>query len=85
MNTSEFLSVPQLAERLHVRESKIRGWITRGELSAVDVSDRVGSGRPRWRIAEAELQQFLDRRQHRPAMKKTRAKRSRADGWITYI
>ena len=60
----EYLTPPEAAKLLRVRIDKLRGWITRGELAASDVSDRPG-GRPRYRIARDDLDDFLQRRRVR--------------------
>ena len=67
----EYQTPPEVARLLHIRVDKVRAWITRGELVASDVSERVG-GRPRYRIARDDLDAFLERRQVRPAHKTTR-------------
>jgi len=57
-----YLTPPEVAKLLRVRIDKVRGWIRRGELAAVDVSETIG-GRPRYRIARDDLDAFLRRRQ----------------------
>jgi excisionase family DNA binding protein len=54
--------VPEVADLLGVSPDKVLTWLRSGELVGVDVSARRG-GRPRWRIADAELQRFLRARQ----------------------
>jgi hypothetical protein len=55
------LTPPEIGRRLRVSADKVRGWIMRGELRAIDVADRVGS-RPRWRVAPNDLADFEARR-----------------------
>jgi excisionase family DNA binding protein len=66
---------PEVGKRLGVNAEKVLGWIRSGELRAVDVSIHHGSGRPRWRISEADLEDFLHARSATPAPK-TRRRRS---------
>ena len=66
-----FSTPPQIGKLLHVRIDKVRGWIRSGELVASDLSERPG-GRPRYRISRDDLDDFLQRRQVRPAPKTTR-------------
>jgi excisionase family DNA binding protein len=69
------LTPPEVAKRLRVTADKVRAWIERGELAAVNVVDRLG-GRPRWRISAEALAEFEERRtaMGRPARTK-RAKK----------
>jgi hypothetical protein len=70
------LTVPEFSRRYRVSEDKVRGWIARGELPAVNVATNL-SGRPRWRIMPDAVTQFEKvrgstpppkppRRRHRP-------------------
>lgn len=70
-----YVTPPKLAERLAVSPEKVIGWIRRGELRAVDVSDKQG-GRPQWRIAESDIAVFLERRAAPAPKPKTRARRA---------
>jgi excisionase family DNA binding protein len=54
----EYLTVNDVAERLHVTPFTVRRWLTAGFLVGIPISDRV-----EWRIAETALQRFLDARQ----------------------
>lgn len=56
------LTPPEIGRLLAVDPAKILVWIRNGELVACDVATRRG-GRPRFRVAPAELQAFLLRRQ----------------------
>lgn len=64
----EFLTPPDIARRLRVRRDKVLGWIRSGELRAADVSQHRGS-RPRWRVHQRDLGDFLDRRVARSPVK----------------
>jgi len=56
------MTPPAVAERLGVDPDRVRGWIVRGELRAVDVSERPGQGRPRYRVLLEDLDAFLTAR-----------------------
>jgi excisionase family DNA binding protein len=55
------MTVPDLARRLRVGEDKIRAWIRRGELAAVNTAS-AQCGRPRWIIPPESLAAFERRR-----------------------
>ena len=74
--TPVYLTPPEVAKRLRIRPDKVLAWIRSGELTAIDVSESQG-GRPRWRVSEADLQDFLKRRQSQPAPKQTRRRREK--------
>jgi excisionase family DNA binding protein len=61
--TQPFLTPPEVAKQLRVTPQKVITWIRRGELGAVNVSDRV---RPRYRVNRVSLNKFLERRKVRP-------------------
>jgi excisionase family DNA binding protein len=63
--TQRMLTPPAVAERLGIDAHKVVAWIAAGQLMAVNVSD--GAKRPRWRITAAALEQFLLKRQSKPA------------------
>jgi len=65
---------PTVARELAVNVSKVLCWIRSGQLVAINVVERLG-GRPRWRIAIADLEAFLASRTARPATKTTRRRR----------
>ncbi|MDP2737181.1 MAG: helix-turn-helix domain-containing protein [Pseudorhodobacter sp.] len=48
-----------MADRLKVAEATVRHWIKLGDLRAID----IGKG---WRIANTDLEQFLERHQSAP-------------------
>ena len=60
MKLDEWYTPNQLAKVLRVGPNRIRGWIHRGELAASNVSD--GEKRPRWRISQESLDDFLEGR-----------------------
>jgi hypothetical protein len=55
------LTVADVALRYRVSPDKVRAWIARGELAAVNTS-AVLSGRPRWVITAEALGDFEKRR-----------------------
>jgi excisionase family DNA binding protein len=54
MPHDQYQTVKEVADRLKVAETTVRHWIKTGELRAID----IGKG---WRIADADLNQFLRR------------------------
>ena len=60
--STRYLTPPQVAEQLGVNASKILTWIRSGELTAINVAASL-IGRPRWRISQADLAVFAQRRQ----------------------
>ena len=69
-----YLTPPRVAELLGVNETKVLAWIRAGELGAVNVALRKGR-RPRWRVAQADLEAFLARRSATPPAQVTRRRR----------
>lgn len=67
----------QAADVLGVDGEKILAWIHSGELAASNVGSRPDGGKPRWRIAEADLGRFLLARRHPAASRPTPQPRRR--------
>lgn len=65
---------PQIAAELAIDVSKVLAWIHSGQLVAVNVAENA-TGRARWRIAQAEFEAFLNRRQRRPQVAVKRRKK----------
>lgn len=61
MPHDQYQTVKEVADRLRVAEATVRHWIKVGELRAID----IGKG---WRIADADLDRFLERHQTAPRM-----------------
>ena len=59
MPQDRYQTVQELADRLEVAEATVRQWIKSGELRAID----IGKG---WRIADADLERFLEARETAP-------------------
>ena len=55
------LTVREVAKRYRVGPDKVRGWIRRGELAAINTAD-VACGRPRFVVTSEAIQQFEKRR-----------------------
>ena len=82
----QYLTPPQIATRLRVSPDKIVAWIRSGELRAFNVASEKAMS-PRWRVAEADLQTFLDRRSNpapNPPPQK-RARRKKSDAFVEYF
>jgi excisionase family DNA binding protein len=61
--TEPLLTPKQVAQRLGVGLTKVRGWIARGQLVAIDTASETGPGRRRrYRIAPAALAAFETQR-----------------------
>lgn len=59
------LTVGDVAQRYRVSEDKVRTWVRKGELRAINTA-RVLCGRPRWVIPVEALEAFEKRRQAVP-------------------
>lgn len=68
------LTVRDIARRYRVGEDKVRSWINRGELRAINTA-AVLCGKPRWVIPVDALAEFEKRRQGGPAPKPVRRRR----------
>ena len=69
-----YLTPPELARRYGVKPDKILAWIRSGELRAINLVERPG-GRPRWKISEADLLIFEQRRAATGPAPRTRRRR----------
>jgi hypothetical protein len=79
------LTVKLAAERLGVNPDKIRLWIRRGDLSALNVAAAAGGQRPRWRIPVLELELFEGRRRSTPLPRATPRRRRRHEQVTQYF
>jgi hypothetical protein len=78
-----YLTASQVAERLVVDIHAILGWISRGELRAVNVASDPNGRRPRWRIDPADLAVFEARRAAVPPV--TVRRRRQQEGIIKFF
>jgi len=51
-------TVRDLMNRFAVTQGTVLGWIAGGELKAVNVGQKPGKKRPRWRISAAAIEAF---------------------------
>lgn len=79
-----YVSPPQLAKRYGVEPAKVLCWIRSGELRAVNVATRP-NGRPRFKIAEADVLVFENRRSGKPDPKPQRQRRQPAGNVIQFF
>jgi transposase len=70
------LTVRDLARRYRVGGDKVRGWIERGELRAINTSATL-CGRPRWVIPPEALKEFETRRNGGPLPQPARRRKPR--------
>ncbi len=82
-----YLNATEAAALIRARQRKITRAIEEGELVAADISERPGTGKPRYRIAKSDLLAWLEGRQPKPAGKATRRRRhaKRPAGWVQYV
>src|SRR5262249_54559621 len=80
--TAPGLSVADLARRYRVSPDKVRTWISRGELAAVNVASAL-CGKPRWVVMPEALAAFERRRAGGPPPKAA-SRRRRPPGFIDY-
>jgi len=76
------LTVAEVARRYRVGEDKVRGWIRRGELHAVNTAD-AKCKRPRWVIPPDALIPF-ERQRAGAAPPKAPRRRRRSAGPVDY-
>lgn len=70
MPEETYQTVKEVADRLKVAEATVRHWIKLGDLRAID----IGKG---WRIANGDLERFLER--HQSASRAAQDARQRKD------
>jgi transposase len=68
------LTVAEVARRYRVGEDKVRGWIRRGELRAINTATAL-CGKPRWVILPDDLVTFEKRRTSEPPPKPVRRRK----------
>jgi excisionase family DNA binding protein len=57
MAEDDCLTIAEIAAKLKVGKSKVRGWIASGRLRAYNVG--AGKKRPRFRVSRGDLRRFL--------------------------
>ncbi len=72
--TARGLTVRDVARRYRVSPDKVRAWIARGELRAVNTATAL-CGRPRWVVSPDALAEFERRRAGGPPPKPARRPR----------
>jgi excisionase family DNA binding protein len=72
------LTTAEVARRLRVGEDKVRRWIARGELAAVNTASTL-CGRPRWVVTVESLIAFEQRRSSGPPPKPLRRRKRSVD------
>ena len=58
-----YVTSPEVAKRLRVSSDKVLGWIRRGELRPVNVSNRI---RQQYRVSQEDLDAFQKAREVQP-------------------
>lgn len=79
------LTPPQLAKQWGISPDKILAFIRSGELSAIDISSRRGSPRPRYLIDRRDIEAFELARAVIPPAPKIRRRRRRDPAITEYF
>jgi len=85
---SRWITIQEVALRLHVSRDTVERWINTGSIHAVDVSGRLKrkSRRPLWRISAESLDAFLNTRANKAStIPQTRPPRRRSPNLIEFI
>jgi len=85
---SRWLTIQEVALRLHVSRDTVERWINTGDLLAVNVGSRRSKKpcRSSWRISSQGLEDFLNARANRtPMPPPTRPPRRRSPDFIEFI
>ena len=87
VSTAISLTVREYSAKLGVSVHQILGWINSGQLRALNVSSKLGSGRPTWRIPLDAICEFEGRRSARgPAVKASRGRPKKKDpNFVNYF
>jgi transposase len=72
-------TVREIARRYRVSPDKVRAWIARGEMKAINTADRL-CGKPRWVILPEALADFDRSRQAQTPATKPAPRRKRQAG-----
>jgi excisionase family DNA binding protein len=84
---SRWLTIQEVALRLHVSRDTVERWINAGDLRAVNVGSRQSkkSCRSSWRVSSQSMEAFLEVRANRPFKPPPRIRRVRSPGIIEFI
>ncbi len=77
-------TVPQYAEECSVTQHSVLGWISSGELAAINVARKPG-GRPSWRISREAIEAFERARSATPRPTPSRTRRPKPPGVIEFF
>jgi excisionase family DNA binding protein len=72
-------TVKAVAEKLGVQIHAVLRWISKGEIAATNLARDAAGQRPRWRIAEQALAEFLERRTKQPPLPRSPRRKRLAD------
>jgi transposase len=78
VDNSPGMTVTDVARRYRVSADKVRAWIGRGELRAINTAATL-CGRPRWVILADALAEFERRRAGGPALAPSRRRRTKSN------
>ena len=80
---SRGLTVRDVAQRYRVSPDKVRAWIRRGELPAVNTAEAM-CGKPRWVVTPEAMERFERGRQTAAPPPKVTRRRRRERGTVDY-
>jgi excisionase family DNA binding protein len=78
-------SVRDLCDRFQVNEHTVLAWIHSGELKAVNVGVAPGKKKPRWRVTQSALDEWLQLRASPSPALPTRRRRTQTSDVIEFI
>jgi excisionase family DNA binding protein len=83
----QWLTIQEVAARLHVSRDTVERWINAGSIRAVDVGGRRGkeSRRSSWRVSSQNLEAFLEARANMRQAHVPKVRRSVRPGVIEFI
>jgi excisionase family DNA binding protein len=85
LSPSTGLTPNEVARLLRVGPDRVRAWIARGELQAINTAT-TRCGRPRYVILPGHLEEFVRSRRAGPPPKPQRRRRGRRPaGWVDYL
>lgn len=71
------LTCGEIAEQFQIDADTVRAWCCSGALKAINVAKNPRGPKPRWRISEAELAEFMAKRSNVKATLQPRARTAR--------